>query len=102
MVAHGDPIIRRATTRGLRARTRALLLWVLGVKTDVDRFGTGALEGWSGIQAIETSSIAVHLDEVGRRAFIDVFSCKAFDADVADRIARSYFGGTGSVESRLR
>ncbi len=45
----------------------------------VDRFGDGLLEGVSGFQFIMTSSITIHCDEVGNRAFVDVFSCKAFN-----------------------
>lgn len=57
----------------------------------VDRFGEGDIEGLSAIQFIKTSSIAVHLDEVGNRAFIDIFSCKDFDAGSAEQFAKNYF-----------
>src|SRR3954468_16927304 len=59
----------------------------------LDRFGDGELEGWSAMQFIETSSITVHADEVSRRCFVDVFSCKPFDADVVAEIAVAHFGG---------
>ena len=49
----------------------------------VKRFGEGSLEGYSVMQFIETSSITIHCDEVDNRAFIDIFSCKEFDADIA-------------------
>jgi S-adenosylmethionine/arginine decarboxylase-like enzyme len=39
----------------------------------LDRFGSGELEGWSGMQFIETSSITVHADEFSCRCFVDVF-----------------------------
>lgn len=57
----------------------------------VDRFGQGELQGYSAMQFIETSSVTVHLDEVGNRAFIDVFSCKQFTADKALELAKKYF-----------
>ena len=47
----------------------------------IERFGVGALEGWSALQFIETSSITVHADEVCGRCFVDVFSCRAFDGE---------------------
>jgi len=53
----------------------------------LDRFGNGELEGYSAMQFIETSSITVHADEVSGRAFIDVFSCRAFDPETAAAIA---------------
>ena len=62
----------------------------------VDRFGEGEIEGLSAMQFIKTSSIAVHLDEVGNRAFIDIFSCRDFDADAAAAFAKEFFGA-GSV-----
>lgn len=57
----------------------------------VDRFGEGDIEGLSGMQFIKTSTITVHLDEVGNRAFIDIFSCKDFDADKAETFAKEFF-----------
>ena len=63
----------------------------------LDRFGDGELEGWSALQFIETSSITLHADEVLGRCFVDVFSCRPFDADVAASLATQHFGGTASV-----
>ena len=60
----------------------------------LDRFGDGELEGWSAMQAIETSSITVHADEVSGRCFVDIFSCRPFDSEVAAAIAVAHFGGT--------
>jgi S-adenosylmethionine/arginine decarboxylase-like enzyme len=57
----------------------------------VERFGCDDLEGYSAIQFIETSSITVHCDEPGRRAFIDIFSCKNFDDQAAVNYSRKYF-----------
>jgi S-adenosylmethionine/arginine decarboxylase-like enzyme len=59
----------------------------------LERFGDGEIEGWSAMQFIETSSITVHADEFGGRCFIDVFSCRAFDADRAAAVAVGHFGG---------
>jgi S-adenosylmethionine/arginine decarboxylase-like enzyme len=70
--------------------------------THLERFGVGELEGWSAMQFIETSSITVHADEVDRRCFVDVFSCKAFDEHAAAAIARRFFGGTAVVRVLLR
>lgn len=57
----------------------------------VDRFGEGDIEGLSAMQFIKTSSISVHLDEVGNRAFIDIFSCKDFDAASAEKFSKEFF-----------
>lgn len=63
----------------------------------IERFGTGNLEGWSAMQFIETSTITLHTDEPGLRCFIDIFSCKPFDADHATMMAKEYFGGSALV-----
>jgi len=59
----------------------------------LERFGDGEIEGWSAMQFIETSSITVHADEFGGRCFVDVFSCRAFDADRAAAVAVAHLGG---------
>ena len=63
----------------------------------IARFGDGDLEGWSALQFIETSSITIHADEVSGRCFVDVFSCRPFDPDVAAAIAVEHFGGTPTL-----
>ena len=64
--------------------------------TYIERFGSGDLEGYSAMQFIETSSITIHCDEVGGRAFIDIFSCKDFDPDTPKTFACDYFEATSS------
>lgn len=63
----------------------------------IDRFGDGDLEGWSAMQFIETSSITLHADEVSGRCFVDVFSCRPFDADLVAVTATRAFGGIARV-----
>jgi S-adenosylmethionine decarboxylase len=65
----------------------------------VERFGEGALHGLSAMQFIETSSITVHLDDVGNRAFVDIFSCKHFDTDLSVKYAQEYFGAQSFSET---
>jgi len=59
----------------------------------IDKFGEGALHGWSGMQFIETSSITVHLDDNSGEVYVDIFSCKEFDDKVAVDFCRKYWGG---------
>jgi S-adenosylmethionine/arginine decarboxylase-like enzyme len=63
----------------------------------IDRFGDDELEGWSALQFIETSSITLHADEVFGRFFLDIFSCRPFDPDLAAEIAAEHFGGSPTV-----
>ncbi|MBZ0255054.1 S-adenosylmethionine decarboxylase [bacterium] len=58
----------------------------------VERFGEGIEIGISGVQLIETSAITVHTNDMARDLYLDVFSCKDFEADdvlqyVQDRFA---------------
>jgi hypothetical protein len=41
--------------------------------------------------------LTMHADEVYGRCFVDAFSCKPFDADLAAAIAVAHFGGTPRV-----
>jgi S-adenosylmethionine/arginine decarboxylase-like enzyme len=60
-------------------------------ETLVERFGEGSLEGYSMFQFIETSSITGHFDEIKNRAFIDIFSCKSFDPEMAGNFCKEFF-----------
>lgn len=57
----------------------------------VERFGEGSLEGISAMQLIETSSIAVHCDEIENRTFLDIFSCRDFDVKKAKEFSKKFF-----------
>ena len=54
------------------------------------------------MQFIETSSITFHGDEVARRCFVDIFSCKPFDAEHAAALAQRFFGGQANVRQLER
>lgn len=47
--------------------------------------------GWSFVQMIETSNITGHLVDSNGDAYIDVFSCKPFDIEVAQSVIKKYF-----------
>lgn len=58
----------------------------------IERFGEGDLEGYSVFQFIETSCISAHFDEkIGNAAYLDIFSCKYFDPNVAAEFTKSFF-----------
>jgi S-adenosylmethionine decarboxylase len=118
--AHGDPGARTVTPWGLLAaidlhgcdrqrladadtirRFVPVVIDAIGMRAygplALARFGDDELEGWSALQFIETSSITIHADEVGGRCFVDIFSCRPFDAAVAAAIAVTHFGGAATV-----
>ncbi len=74
----------------VRKLTRLLRMHRVG-PVEVKRFGHGRLRGYSLMQFIETSSITAHFDERGRRAFIDVFSCKQYNAKKVAAFCKRFF-----------
>ncbi len=51
------------------------------------------LKGTSAVQFILTSNIVIHTLDVLESAYINLFSCKEFDADEAKKFAENWFGG---------
>ena len=49
------------------------------------------LEGWTVIQLIETSNIIAHFNDHTGEGYIDIFSCKEYDDDLAVAIVKKYF-----------
>ena len=54
-------------------------------------FGTGNKKGYTLIQLIETSNIAAHFVEENNTMYLDVFSCKDFDAEIVKGLVHEYF-----------
>ncbi len=49
--------------------------------------------GFSMVQLIETSLISGHFANATNAAYIDIFSCKPYDADIAAKFTQDYFKG---------
>ena len=49
-------------------------------------------KGISAVQFILTSSIVIHTLELLAAAYVNIFSCKAFDRDVAEKLTSEWFG----------
>ena len=47
--------------------------------------------GYSLVQLIETSAITGHFCDLSGDAYIDIFSCKDFDAELAVEVVRAAF-----------
>src|ERR1700733_13123531 len=62
----------------------------------IERFAEGALEGYSAMQFIETSSVTMHFDESQNRAFVDIFSCTYFDHVQAEEFCKKFLEGKRS------
>jgi S-adenosylmethionine/arginine decarboxylase-like enzyme len=55
-------------------------------------FGSGNKKGYTLVQLIETSNITAHFVEENNSMYLDVFSCKDFNADLVKEAVREYFG----------
>lgn len=53
------------------------------------------LLGTSAVQFIETSSIIIHSLDLLEAVYVNIFSCKEFDAKVAEKITKEWFGANG-------
>ncbi len=76
--------------RFVRALTKELKMKRVG-PTEIKRFGHGKLRGYSMMQFIETSTIIAHFDEKGSRAFLDIFSCKTYNAKKVAEFCKRFF-----------
>lgn len=70
-------------------------------KIKIKRFGKSNLNGISALQFIESSSITLHFDEKKRRAFIDIFSCKNFNENVAEKFSKEFFKAKNSNKKTI-
>ncbi|MBU1044011.1 MAG: S-adenosylmethionine decarboxylase [Candidatus Omnitrophica bacterium] len=62
-------------------------------KTLLPYFGERAeyTKGYSLVQLIETSSIVGHFSDFWGTAYINIFSCKSYDANLAKKFTKEYF-----------
>ena len=81
---------------------------MLGVEmfgpTQIVRFGNHPeVYGYSMVQLIQTSLVSAHFAEDTNAIYLDVFSCKYYDAADAVRYAQDFFkAGSVRVQSTLR
>jgi len=57
----------------------------------VERFGEGDEVGISAVQLIQTSAITIHTNDDARDMYLDVFSCKDFDAETVLAVVNEWF-----------
>ncbi len=51
------------------------------------------LKGTSAVQFIETSNIVIHTLDILESVYLNIFSCKDFDANVAKEFSQEWFKG---------
>ena len=69
---------------GMKRHGESLIEWFGGNEEKV--------AGFSFVQLIETSSVVGHVSEARRAVYLDIFSCRPFDAAGAAGHAMTYFG----------
>ncbi|MDD5005377.1 MAG: S-adenosylmethionine decarboxylase [Candidatus Omnitrophica bacterium] len=62
-------------------------------KTLLEYFGTKKphTKGYSLLQFIETSSITAHFSEHWRITYVNIFSCKSFNPEIAKEFTKEFF-----------
>jgi S-adenosylmethionine/arginine decarboxylase-like enzyme len=63
-------------------------------------FGSGNKKGYTLVQLIETSNICAHFVEENNSMYLDVFSCKDFDAELVKDTVKEFFGA-GLINTHL-
>ncbi len=60
----------------------------------IEHFGHDDIKtaGYSLVQLIETSSIVAHFGEYYATAYLDIFSCKEYDAETVTQFTKEFFG----------
>lgn len=51
------------------------------------------LKGTTAIQFIKTSNITIHTLDLLQNVYVNIFSCKEFDADMAGKFTKEWFKG---------
>ena len=62
--------------------------------SDEDKQTSPHTQGTSAVQFILTSSIVIHTLDQLRAVYINMFSCKVFDPEVAEKFTVEWFGST--------
>ena len=65
----------------------------------VVHFGEGRVAGFSMTQLIETSLISGHFANDSNRAYLDIFSCKPYDANTVKEFSKDFFGASRALSS---
>lgn len=78
-----------------------LVFWDYRYSPFAKRSAPPHLKGTSLVQFIETSTITIHTLDDLRAVYIDLFSCKDFNAAVVITFARAWFGGQWVVNSSI-
>ncbi len=73
-----------------------LHFWDYDGVPEEDRTTEAHLLGTSAVQFIKTSNIVIHTLELLKAAYINIFSCKEFDRDVAEKVTKEWFGAKES------
>ncbi len=99
-----DCALDRISSRDEIARFTVEVCEQLGMR----RFGEPLIEhfghqkpmtsGYSLVQLIETSAIVGHFSEFKHAAYLDLFSCREFDADAVTEFTRRFFGAQRVIQ----
>lgn len=60
--------------------------------TEEERQTSPHTKGTSAVQFILTSTIVVHTLDLLNAVYVNIFSCKSFDREIAEQVTREWFG----------
>ena len=73
---------------------RAKLSWWDDYRVPLEKRQTKPhLKGTSAVQFILTSNITIHTLDILKRVYLNIFSCKDFDANLIKKFSEKYFEG---------
>jgi S-adenosylmethionine decarboxylase len=68
-----------------------LYFWDYEGNEEIIPYNQPHLVGISAVQFISTSDIVVHTLDMLKKVFVNIFSCKKFDKDIAEQFVKEYF-----------
>lgn len=82
---------------------RCELFWWDDLETPEDEKETEPhLVGTSAVQFIKTSNITIHTLDIMKRVYLNLFSCKDFDADIVIKFSEEWFCGQSVNTNTIR
>ena len=80
--------------QAIKMKREDLHFWDYEGVPEEERPTEAHLLGTSAVQFIETSNIVIHALDLLEAVYVNIFSCKEYDKDLAEKITKEWFGAT--------
>ncbi len=81
-----------AVCEAIRMEREDLHFWDYEGMPEEERPTEAHLLGTSAVQFISTSNIVIHTLDKLKAAYVNIFSCKKYDKELAEKITKEWFG----------